>query len=57
MVRGRPENLVQAKARGPVRLVDGDICDRNLMASLVETADIVFHQAHYGLPTARQSLG
>ena len=45
MVRGRPENLEQATARGPVRLVDGDIRDRNLMASLVETADIVFHQA------------
>ena len=45
MIRGRPENLVQAKARGPVRLVDGDISDRNLMASLVETADLVFHQA------------
>ena len=31
--------------RGPVRLVDGDIRDRNLMASLVEGAEIVFHQA------------
>jgi UDP-glucose 4-epimerase len=45
MVRGRPENLEQAMTRGPVRLVDGDIRDRNLMASLVEAADIVFHQA------------
>jgi UDP-glucose 4-epimerase len=45
MVRGRPANLAQAIARGPVRLVDGDIRDRNLMASLVEAADIVFHQA------------
>ena len=45
MVRGRPENLTQAMARGPVRLVDGDIRDRDLMESLVEVADIVFHQA------------
>ena len=45
MVRGRPENLEWAIARGPVRLVNGDIRDRNLMASLVEAADIVFHQA------------
>ena len=45
MVRGRAENLEWAIARGPVRLVNGDICDRDLMASLVEAADIVFHQA------------
>ncbi len=46
MVRGRPENLEAAMPQGgPVRLVDGDIRDRNLMASLVETADVVFHQA------------
>ena len=45
MVRGRRENLKMAMARGPVRLVDGDIRDRDLLASLVEAADIVFHQA------------
>jgi UDP-glucose 4-epimerase len=45
MVRGRPQNLLQAKVRGPVRLVDGDIRDRKLLASLVKSADIVFHQA------------
>ena len=45
MVRGRPENLARALARGPVRLVHGDIRDRELMASLVKAADIVFHQA------------
>jgi UDP-glucose 4-epimerase len=45
MVRGRPENVEEAMVRGPVRLVDGDIRDRKLMASLVEAADIVFHQA------------
>jgi UDP-glucose 4-epimerase len=45
MIRGRPENIKEAMARGPVRLVNGDIRDRNLMASLVEAAEIVFHQA------------
>ena len=43
MVRGRPENL--RNVNGPVRLVHGDIRDIGLMASLVKTADIVFHQA------------
>lgn len=45
MVRGRPENLAYAAERGPVRLVNGDIRDKNLLASLVQTADLVFHQA------------
>ncbi|MEH2479032.1 UDP-glucose 4-epimerase [Nitrobacteraceae bacterium AZCC 2146] len=45
MVRGRPENLERASARGPVRLVHGDIRDTKLMAPLVKAADIVFHQA------------
>jgi UDP-glucose 4-epimerase len=45
MVRGRKENLADALARGPVRLVEGDIRDKALMESLVQDADIVFHQA------------
>jgi len=45
MVRGRPENLDYAMVRGPVRLVSGDIRDTDLMAKLVQGADIVFHQA------------
>jgi UDP-glucose 4-epimerase len=45
MVRGRPENLEKALACGPVRLIDGDIRNRSLLASLIERADIVFHQA------------
>ncbi len=45
MVRGRPENLERAIGRGNVRLVNGDIRDRRLMAALVESADIVFHEA------------
>jgi UDP-glucose 4-epimerase len=45
MVRGRSANLKDAIAQGPVRLVEGDIRDSSLMASLVKSADIVFHQA------------
>lgn len=45
MVRGRPENLRQVVAHGPVRLVQGLIRDGKPMASLVKAADIVFHQA------------
>jgi UDP-glucose 4-epimerase len=45
MVRGRPENLKRAAARGPVRLVHGDIRDRRLLEPLVKAADVVFHQA------------
>lgn len=45
LVRGRPENLAGALARGPVRLVEGDIRDRSLLKGWVAGADIVFHQA------------
>jgi UDP-glucose 4-epimerase len=45
MVRGRPENLKRASARGPVRLVHGDIRDGKLLVPLVKAADMVFHQA------------
>ena len=45
MVRGRPENLKRASARGPVRLVHGDIRDGKLLTPLVKEADLVFHQA------------
>jgi UDP-glucose 4-epimerase len=45
MVRGRPENLAHALGGGRVRLVNGDIRDRALMAELVAGSDLVFHQA------------
>ena len=45
MVRGCPENLSDALARDPVRLLEGDIRDRELMEELVSGADVVFHQA------------
>jgi UDP-glucose 4-epimerase len=44
-VRGRRENLAQALAAGPVRIVDGDIRDRALLADLMRGIDVVFHQA------------
>jgi UDP-glucose 4-epimerase len=45
LVRGRRENLAWALAHGPVRLVEGDICDRELVAELMRGVDVVFHQA------------
>ena len=45
LVRGRTENLAEALASGPVRLVEGDIRDRDTVRSLVQGMDVVFHQA------------
>jgi len=44
-VRGRRENLEWACANGNVTVVDGDVCDRPLLAELSEGIDVVFHQA------------
>jgi UDP-glucose 4-epimerase len=44
-VRGRPENLAWAQANGPVKVVEGDIRDRQLVRSLMRGVDVVFHQA------------
>jgi UDP-glucose 4-epimerase len=44
-VRGRPENLTLARESGTVRLVNGDIRDRDLVRSLMHGIDVVFHQA------------
>jgi UDP-glucose 4-epimerase len=44
-VRGRRENLAWALANGNVTLVEGDICDRELVAELTRGIDVVFHQA------------
>lgn len=44
-VRGRPANLEQAMESGRVQLVRGDIADRDLLASLTEGIDVLFHQA------------
>ncbi|MBV8681428.1 MAG: NAD-dependent epimerase/dehydratase family protein [Caulobacteraceae bacterium] len=45
MVRGRPENLSSALATGRVRLVHGDICNKELVREHLEGADLVFHLA------------
>jgi UDP-glucose 4-epimerase len=45
MIRGRRDNVDGARERGPVRLVEGDIRDHELMEDLVSHADLVFHQA------------
>jgi UDP-glucose 4-epimerase len=45
LVRGRLENLASAQAQGTVRLVEGDIRDRDLVRSLMSGMDLVFHQA------------
>ena len=45
LVRGRRENLAEALASGSVRIVEGDIRDRELVQSLTQGIDVVFHQA------------
>ncbi len=45
LVRGRPANLARAQAAGNVRLVEGDIRDRQLVTALMSGIDLVFHQA------------
>jgi UDP-glucose 4-epimerase len=45
LVRGRRRNLAQALTSDEVRLVEGDIRDRALIADLVHGTDFVFHLA------------
>ena len=45
LVRGRTANLARAQAAGNVRLVEGDIRDRQLVTALMSGIDLVFHQA------------
>lgn len=44
-VRGRRENLQRALASGRVRVVEGDIRDRNCLAEVMAGVDVLFHQA------------
>jgi len=44
-VRGRKENLAGVLGSGKVRVVEGDIRDRGLVADLMAGIDLVFHQA------------
>ncbi|QCP00404.1 NAD-dependent epimerase/dehydratase family protein [Arthrobacter sp. 24S4-2] len=45
LVRGRRANLDDAVATGKVKLVEGDLRDRDLVHDLTTGKDIVFHQA------------
>jgi len=45
LVRGGLGNLSDALARGPVRVVQGDIRDRAALGDAMRGADFVFHQA------------
>ena len=45
LVRGRRENLADALTSSTVRLVEGDIRDRTLVAELMSGTDFVFHLA------------
>jgi UDP-glucose 4-epimerase len=45
LVRGRPQNLAQALTHDTVRLVEGDIRERTLVADLMCGIDFVFHLA------------
>jgi len=44
-VRGRQQNLARALATGPVRVIEGDIRDRQLLSRAMCDIDVVFHQA------------
>src|SRR4029453_3674120 len=44
-IRGTRENLAWALNHGSVRIVTGDIRDRELLASLFDGTSVVFHQA------------
>jgi UDP-glucose 4-epimerase len=44
-VRGRKENLNWAIANGPVRIIEGDLRDRELLGEAMQGIDLVFHQA------------
>jgi UDP-glucose 4-epimerase len=44
-VRGRRQNLAHALASGAVRVIEGDIGDRQLLARAMRGIDVVFHQA------------
>jgi UDP-glucose 4-epimerase len=45
LIRGRRQNLEPALGTGAVRLVEGDIQDRTLVAQLMRGTDLVFHLA------------
>ena len=44
-VRGRRENLAWAQSKGPITVVEGDIGDRALLATMMRDIDLVLHLA------------
>lgn len=44
-IRGRVENLAGAMERGPIKLIEGDIRDRELLSEVMQDVDLVFHLA------------
>ncbi len=44
-IRGRVENLAGAMERGPIKLIEGDIRDRELLSEVMQDIDLVFHLA------------
>jgi UDP-glucose 4-epimerase len=48
--RGLHENLASAARGGSLRVVVGDVCDRELLARSMAGIDVVFHQAAIRLP-------
>lgn len=51
---GKRENLSAAAARGPVRIIDGSVLDRDLLATAIAGCTHVFHLA---VQCVRRSLG
>lgn len=45
LVRGRSENLDEARSRGNVTFVEGSICDRDLVRRCMQGVDYVYHEA------------
>ena len=45
LVRGRLENLTQARVRLPLTFFEGDVRDRGMVAKVMAGCDYVFHQA------------
>jgi UDP-glucose 4-epimerase len=43
--RGRRENIESAMAKGRVRIIEGDIRDRELLREAMQGVDLLFHQA------------
>lgn len=43
--RGRRENLEPAVASGKVTIIDGDVCDTDLVRQVTKAIDVVFHEA------------